>query len=62
MMKRTLGFLLTLCFALTCLGGALAEQTEPAAYNPGEITSAMFENLPSGTMSAIDMGIFAAFG
>lgn len=62
MMKRTLGFLLTLCFALTCLGGALAEQTEPAAYNPGEITSAMFENLPSGTMSAIDMGIFASFG
>ena len=62
MMKRILGFLLTLCFALTCLGGALAEQTEPAAYNPGEITSAMFENLPSGTMSAIDMGIFAAFG
>lgn len=62
MMKRILGFLLTLCFALTCLGGALAEQTEPAAYNPGEITSAMFENLPSGTMSAIDMGIFASFG
>lgn len=61
MMKRILGFLLALCFALTCMGGALAEQAEPVPYNPGEITSAMFENLPSGTMSAIDLGIFAMF-
>ena len=47
MMKRILGFLLAACFALTCMGGALAEQTEPVAYtyNPGDITSAMFENL-----------------
>ena len=61
MMKRILGFLLALCFALTCMGGALAEQAEPVPYNPGEITSAMFENLPSGTMSATDLGIFAMF-
>ena len=64
MMKRILGFLLAACFALTCMGGALAEQTEPVAYtyNPGDITSAMFENLPSGTMSAIDMQLFMVFG
>lgn len=62
MMKRILSYLLTLCFALTCIGGALAEQTEPVAYNPGDITSAMFENLPSGTMSAADMQLFMAFG
>ena len=64
MMKRILGFLLAACFALTCMGGALAEQTESVAstYNPGDITSAMFENLPSGTMSAADMQLFVAFG
>ena len=62
MTKRILGFLLALCFALTCMGGALAEQTEPAAYNPGEITSAMFENLPAGTMTATDVKLFAEFG
>lgn len=62
MMKRILGFLLPLCFALTCMGGALAEQAEPVPYNPGEITSAMFENLPSGTMTATDMGLMVTFG
>lgn len=62
MMKRILGLLLAVCFALTCMGGALAEQAEPAPYTPGEITSAMFENLPVNTMTAAEMQLFASFG
>ena len=62
MMKRSLGFLLAVCFALTCCVGALAEETEPAAYTPGEITNALFEELPVGTLTCAALGLNAEFG
>lgn len=62
MMKRILGLLLAMCFALTCMGGALAEQAEPVPYTPGEITNAMFENLPVNTMTAAEVQLSASFG
>ena len=62
MLKRSLGFLLAVCFALTCCVGALAEETEPAAYTPGEITNALFEELPVGTLTCAALDLNAEFG